>query len=242
MNVRVFGIVPVLDAALRAVCDADTRHILAVSAIHRLARALPFEHLYLAGSLDAADLAESRTWPSARVELLRCAGATRADVVRSTLERLRPRARPDDWLLLHDLAFPCVSIVAVRRLMSEVGYDAVGGLLAVPMPDTLKRADAGSASHVPRVLRTEDRRELWQAQMPQAFRFAVLERALRVAVGSDFDELEAIEMLVQRGEVNAPRLVAGSVLNVRVSDDASAALALAVLRAQGEGSAQTGAG
>jgi 2-C-methyl-D-erythritol 4-phosphate cytidylyltransferase len=127
--------------------------------------------------------------------------------------------------------------------MSELRDDPIGGLLAAPMADTLKRADGESGSGDPaRVLRTEDRRALWHAQTPRVFRFAGLARALEVTAASTaIDELEALEMLAASGDIAQPRLIAGSPLNVRVRDRAGATLALAILRAQDQGDTQTAA-
>ncbi|NJD36596.1 MAG: 2-C-methyl-D-erythritol 4-phosphate cytidylyltransferase, partial [Betaproteobacteria bacterium] len=108
-----------------------------------------------------------------RIKVLRCGGETRAASVLNGLQELADELDADDWVLVHDAARPCLTTELLDRLLNELSGDEVGGLLAVPVADTLKRADA-----VGRVLRTEPREGLWQAQTPQMFRYGVLEQAL----------------------------------------------------------------
>jgi 2-C-methyl-D-erythritol 4-phosphate cytidylyltransferase len=117
------------------------------------------------------------------------------------------------------------------RLVGELADDPVGGLLAVPVADTLKRAavsaDAGAGT---RVLRTEDRASLWQAQTPQMFRCGLLRAALaRPEALAATDEAGAIEALAATGRCPAPRLVRGSARNVKITYAADLALAAALL-------------
>jgi 2-C-methyl-D-erythritol 4-phosphate cytidylyltransferase/2-C-methyl-D-erythritol 2,4-cyclodiphosphate synthase len=124
------------------------------------------------------------------VTALRCGGRTRSDTVRNALQALAGTCRDDDWILVHDAARPCVPQDALARLVAQVGDDAVGGLLAIPVADTLKRAEG--AGDAPRVLRTENRGGLWQAQTPQMFRYGVLVRALaQPAAAECTDEAQA---------------------------------------------------
>ncbi len=125
-------------------------------------------------------------------------------------------------------------IDALQRLVAELADDPVGGLLAIPVADTLKREDP----RVPaRVLRTEDRAGLWQAQTPQMFRYGVLRDALaRPGALDATDEAQAVEALSAEGACALPRLVAGSALNVKVTFPADLALAAAILAVQ-EGTA-----
>jgi len=170
--------------------------------------------------------------PRTGVDVLRCGGATRAGTVANALAALADRVADDDWVLVHDAARPCVPVDALRRLVTELARDTVGGLLAIPVADTLKRAtpvgDGG-----PRVLRTVDRTGLWQAQTPQMFRAGVLRAALAVPGAHDAtDEAAAIEALAAGGECASPRLVAGSALNLKVTYPADLALAAAILLSQ----------
>jgi 2-C-methyl-D-erythritol 4-phosphate cytidylyltransferase len=149
-----------------------------------------------------------------------CGGATRAESVTRALERMRAELQADDWVLVHDAARPCLTADLIDRLMTELAQDQAGGLLAIPVADTLKRNDGAG-----RVLRTELRDRLWQAQTPQMFRFAPLLGALRAAdPGSTSDEASAMERLGHR-----PRLVMGSAANLKVTYPEDLALAELIL-------------
>jgi len=152
-----------------------------------------------------------------------CGGATRAQSVLLGLRQMRDRVSDDDWLLVHDAARPCLTRELIDRLVHELAADEVGGLLAVPAADTLKREDGAR-----RILRTESREHLWQAQTPQMFRYALLLRALETAdLAGVTDEASAVEQLNRR-----PRLVAGSAENLKVTFAEDVELAALILRAQ----------
>jgi 2-C-methyl-D-erythritol 4-phosphate cytidylyltransferase len=163
------------------------------------------------------------------VEAVRCGGATRAQTVRNALAHLAPRCSADDWIVVHDAARPCVPRDALARLMSELSSDTVGGLLAIPVADTLKRASDDAAS--PRVLRTEDRSGLWHAQTPQMFRFGVLMEAMQQSGLDATDEAQAVEALASVGRCAPPRLVRGSVANLKITYPEDLIVAAAILRA-----------
>lgn len=128
---------------------------------------------------------------AAKLTILRRGGASRADSVRNGLEAMADEVAADDWVLVHDAARPCLSPALLDRLLNQAGNDAVGGLLAVPVADTLKRADA--TQHVDATLPREG---LWQAQTPQMFRHAMLLQALRqMGDAVPTDEARAIEAL-----------------------------------------------
>ena len=170
--------------------------------------------------------------PRSGVETAGCGGATRAASVRNALALLGVRAARDDWILVHDAARPCLPRDALARLLHELDGDAVGGLLAVPVADTLKRADGDRPS--PRVLRTEDRGALWQAQTPQMFRHHVLAAALaRDPTAAWTDESQAVEAYAATGACAAPRLVRGDPSNLKVTHAADLDLAAAIVAAQG---------
>lgn len=137
-------------------------------------------------------------------------GAERMDSVLAGLTALQKRAATDDWVLVHDAARPCLQGDDVDRLMDELRDDAVGGLLAAPVVDTLKRAD-----DVGRIAQTVPREQLWRALTPQMFRRDVLLRALQGAVASGravTDEAQAVEALGMR-----PRLIAGDADNIKIT-------------------------
>ncbi len=148
-----------------------------------------------------------------RLETLFCGGATRAASVFNGLVAMADVVESDDWVLVHDAARPCLDAVLIDRLCGELADDNVGGLLAVPVADTLKRDDGNH-----RVTETVSREKLWQAQTPQMFRYRLLLEALRSAKpGSVTDEASAIEQLGLH-----PKLVPGSSRNLKVTfpDDA----------------------
>ena len=153
---------------------------------------------------------------------VRCGGATRAVTVASGLAELgRLGARAHDWVLVHDGARCLVRATWIDALIDACRDDAVGGLLAVPVSDTLKREAHG------RVAATLPRAGVWQAQTPQMFRLGVLTDALRRAGADATDEASAIEAIGL-----APRLVLGSVENLKVTHMADFALAEALLQAR----------
>lgn len=157
----------------------------------------------------------------ARVETLYCGGATRAASVYNGLLAVRDFVFGDDWVLVHDAARPCLDPAAVERLLGAVGEADDGGLLALPITDTVKRSDAAG-----RVLGTEPREALWQAQTPQMFRYGNLVEALRRAGAEVTDEAMAIERLGLK-----PRLVRGDPRNLKVTHPEDLALAELILRA-----------
>ena len=166
-----------------------------------------------------------------RVLALRCGGATRAATVRKALQAIAPRVADDDWILVHDAARPCVPRNALARLVHELRDDAVGGLLALPLGDTLKRASA--MDEPPRVMRTEPREGLWLAQTPQMFRHRLLAAAHGLdAQGRCTDEAQAIEALAATGVCDLPRLVLGSPANLKITYRGDLALAAAILAMQ----------
>jgi len=142
----------------------------------------------------------------ARLTPLFCGGATRADSVLGGLRAIENELAGADWVLVHDAARPCVAGWQIEKLMLELAHDEVGGLLAVPMADTLKRAD-----EYHRVEGTVSREGLWRAQTPQMFRYTMLRRALESARDVT-DEAAAIEALGLR-----PRLVEGDAANLKVT-------------------------
>lgn len=135
-----------------------------------------------------------------------CGGPTRADSVLAGLRAIGDEAAQSDWVLVHDAARPCLAPWHIDKLVRELAHDEVGGLLAVPVADTLKRAD--SHRHV---AATVPRDSLWQAQTPQMFRYVMLRRALESAHGVT-DEASAIEAAGLR-----PRLIEGDATNLKVT-------------------------
>ncbi|MBU0751553.1 MAG: 2-C-methyl-D-erythritol 4-phosphate cytidylyltransferase [Gammaproteobacteria bacterium] len=146
----------------------------------------------------------------ARLEVLRCGGDTRAASVTQGLRAMRRDVAPEDWVLVHDAARACLTVDHVAKLISEAGVDPVGGILAMPLADTLKQASE-SGDGVARIATTVPRDRLWQAQTPQMFRHGMLLDALEFAPAVT-DEASAIEALGLK-----PRLVAADVTNFKVT-------------------------
>jgi 2-C-methyl-D-erythritol 4-phosphate cytidylyltransferase len=141
-----------------------------------------------------------------RLAPLWCGGASRRDSVLNGLVAMADVVDPEDWVLVHDAARPCLAPEDLARLIDAVDDDEIGGILAVPVADTLKRADGEG-----RIAATEPRAALWLAQTPQMFRHGTLLRALGGAAAAT-DEASAVEALGLR-----PRLVHGSVRNLKVT-------------------------
>jgi 2-C-methyl-D-erythritol 4-phosphate cytidylyltransferase len=177
-----------------------------------LAREPRISKLFVVVSPDDAwwDNYEWRGWED-RLQVLRCGGATRAETVLNGLDAMATWCSADDWVLVHDAARPCLPADSLGKLLDEVADDAVGGLLAVPVADTLKRAAADVASGA-RVDTTVPRAGLWQAQTPQMFRHGLLSKALRAAGADMTDEASAIEQLGLH-----PRLIESDSRNLKVT-------------------------
>ena len=151
-----------------------------------------------------------------------CGGSTRAQSVLNGLNALLAQgADAHDWVLVHDAARCLITAQQVDSLIDACEGDPVGGLLALPLPDTLKRAVDG------RVVQTVDRSDKWLAQTPQMFRLGALRSALAAAGDAVTDEASAMEMAG-----HAPLLVQGSAQNFKVTYPQDFALAEAVLRSR----------
>jgi 2-C-methyl-D-erythritol 4-phosphate cytidylyltransferase len=218
--------------------------------IERLAAGFPLTMTYVA--LAVGDRwYDRRIGVRDRVAALRCGGNTRAETVRNALAAIGGAAS-DDWVVVHDAARPCVDAASLARLQRELVDDDIGGILAVPVVSALKRADGygrslsteprGGLLAIPladtlkredqadrrRVLRTEDRAGLWQAQTPQMFRYGVLRDALaRPGAELAVDEAQAVEAMGHK-----PRLIAGNSTNLKISYPEDLVLAAAILSAE----------
>ncbi len=141
-----------------------------------------------------------------RVRPLICAGSTRAETVLNALGALQTELAASDWVLVHDAVRPCLTGEGLSRLLDTLLDDAVGGLLATPVTDTLKRQE-----DTQRVQQTVSREGLWTAQTPQMFRYAMLRQALQCSQSST-DESSAMEAMGY-----APLLVMGESTNIKVT-------------------------
>lgn len=144
---------------------------------------------------------------ASRVTVLRCGGATRMESIRNGLHAVRATLADTDHVLVHDAARPGLNAALIERLITETGDHPAGGLLALPVVDTVKRhSDSG--------ITTVDRANLWLAQTPQMFTYALLCRALDAATdpAAITDDASAVEALGL-----APRLVEGHPRNLKVT-------------------------
>ncbi len=196
---------------------------------NRMQNALPKQYLPLAGkpvishviqvffnhpriaSIHLALSPEDAFWRSlsinaeSKLQLHYTGGASRSETVLNTLKAID--ADDEDWILVHDAARPGLSAALLESLLNALQDDAVGGLLAMPVADTLKQSQLEN-----RVEKTVSRQNLWQAQTPQMFRYATLKKALIAFDGVPTDEAEAIEALGLQ-----PKLVQGELANLKVT-------------------------
>ncbi|MCZ7564556.1 MAG: 2-C-methyl-D-erythritol 4-phosphate cytidylyltransferase [Burkholderiales bacterium] len=225
MTARLFGLIPAAGAGVRFRGDTPKQYTpiagqpMLVHAARALASHPAVELVFVVLAVDDRRFAEL-DWSALgeRVAPLFCGGPRRRDSVMNGLVAMADAANPDDWVLVHDAARPCLEAATLARMIDALAGDEVGGILAVPVADTLKRTADGA-----RIARTEPRDGLWQAQTPQMFRHGVLMRALG-ATGEVTDESAAVEALGLR-----PRLVHGSARNLKVTYPEDVAVAEALL-------------
>ena len=226
---RCFVLVPCAGAGSRAGTTQPKQYQLVAGqpmVLHTLAALAVVRRL--AGGVVVLSPGDDFAWPQgpawpARFERVPCGGSTRAQSVFQGLKALQARGvRPADWVLVHDAARCLITPAQVDSLIDACLPDACGGLLALPLPDTLK-SESGR-----RVQATVPREDKWLAQTPQMFRLGDLHAALDATAASGFagvtDEASAMEMAGHH-----PLLVAGSAHNFKVTYPQDFALAQAVL-------------
>jgi 2-C-methyl-D-erythritol 4-phosphate cytidylyltransferase len=198
---------------------------------NRMANALPKQYIPLAGKpiishtvqvffnhprISGIHLAlnpEDNFWrsltlePASKLKLHYTGGGSRSETVLNTLEAIAPQINEDDWILVHDAARPGLTHQLLDNLLNTLENDEVGGLLALPLADTLKKADSDNT-----VEKTIPRDNLWQAQTPQMFRYGLLKQALSSFKGAPTDEAQAIEVLGFQ-----PKLVQGELRNLKIT-------------------------
>ena len=179
---------------------------------HTLARLC--NHPRISGVMVAL-AAHDRWWPEIvtqfdRPPLVAAGGEQRCDSVLNCLDALTEHASMEDWILVHDAVRPCLRAEDIDGLMDQLCSDQVGGLLAMPVKDTMKRADGDA-----RISETVSRESLWHAQTPQMFRLGALREAIRRCVDAGrnvTDEAQAMELTGAR-----PRLVQGHEDNIKIT-------------------------
>jgi 2-C-methyl-D-erythritol 4-phosphate cytidylyltransferase len=208
---RHFALIPAAGVGSRMAADLPKQYLplagrpMLLHSIAAFVASPAIEHVFVVVSADDGYI-DSLDLPVGRVTVLKVGGATRKDSVQQGLQALRAQAGDEDWVLVHDAARPGFSPALLQRLLAALDEDEVGGLLALPVVDTVKKAgpDARAAS-------TVSREGLWAAQTPQMFRIGLLQRALAAATDVT-DEASAVEALGL-----APKLVEGSLANLKVT-------------------------
>ncbi|PIE82714.1 MAG: 2-C-methyl-D-erythritol 4-phosphate cytidylyltransferase [Candidatus Contendobacter odensis] len=190
--------------------------------VHTLRTLLSHSHI---SGLAVVVSAEDEWWSSVTAHLKTAkplwtviGGAERCHSVLNGLAALRAHADHNDWVLVHDAARPCLTQDDLDRLFFELMDDPVGGLLAVPVRDTLKRAE-----NTQRIKITVDRSQLWHALTPQMFQLGRLYDALQAAIDRGLlvtDEAAAMEIAGW-----APRLIEGRATNMKITRPEDLALA-----------------
>lgn len=159
-------------------------------------------------------------------DLVRVAGgAERCFSVLNALEALQERAQPQDWVLVHDAARPCLRREDIDHLIGMLEAHAAGGLLGVPVRDTMKRT-----SDTDVISETVERNNLWHAFTPQMFRYDKLLKAMKGAIAAGClvtDEASAIEWAGEK-----PLMVEGHPDNIKITRPEDLPLAAFYLAAQ----------
>jgi len=215
ITTRVWGILPAAGSGSRMACDIPKQYLTVAGktvAEHTLRQMLGVSSIdCVMVALSPADAWWS-TLPSALRDMVMVTegGASRAQSVFNALAVLRDNAADNDWALVHDMARPCLTTANIEAMIAALADDPIGGVLATPVVDTLKRADQHG-----RVSETVSRDNLWRAQTPQMFRFRALYEALETGMAANreiTDEASAIEQMGQR-----PRLIAGPADNIKIT-------------------------
>ncbi|MCE7506904.1 2-C-methyl-D-erythritol 4-phosphate cytidylyltransferase [Polynucleobacter sp. IMCC30063] len=209
---RLLGTKPMLAYAIEAALNTPEIHSIWVGLSPQFHEAESI--LYLEGMAERAQ---------GRLHLLPTGGATRHETVLNTLSALlNVQISPDDWVLVHDAARPGITVGLIQQLIAAVNAAETnqpnlwGGLLAMPLADTLKRAELSTRGSLAQA--TLARQHLWQAQTPQMFQLGTLHSALTQAleVGVEItDEASAMELLGAK-----PLLVEGATRNFKVTHPA----------------------
>ena len=144
---------------------------------------------------------------SNKTTLIDCGGSNRSETVLNALRIIGEDIQKKDWIMVHDAARVGITESLVNNFIREIVDDKVGGILAIPALDTVKRVDKKQ-----QIIRTEKRDEIWLAQTPQMFRFDLLNKALTSFKGNPTDESEAIEAFGL-----SPKIVKGNLVNFKIT-------------------------
>jgi 2-C-methyl-D-erythritol 4-phosphate cytidylyltransferase len=218
-----FALIPAAGVGARIGADCPKQYmplagkLMLLHVLDTFASAPAIAHVYVVVSAEdgyIGDALAGANHLADRVTVIYKGGATRHQSVLNGLQAMREQVGDQDWVLVHDAARPGLTVDLIDRLIAALQGDPVGGLLALPVVDTLKRSDTDG-----RVQATVARDWLWAAQTPQMFRYALLRRALEQAVDVT-DEASAVEALGLK-----PALVEGSPRNFKITLPHDVALA-----------------
>lgn len=185
------------------------------------------DHVFVVLSADDRDWQQQMAGVqlSDKLTCLHCGGDTRAQTVMNGLLAIADQAQEEDWVLVHDAARPGLNQALLSKLVNTLKTDEVGGLLALPLADTLKKMCNDKDS--PTVQKTLPRAGLWQAQTPQMFRYAMLKEALQKTQTTPTDEAQAIENMGYY-----PKLVTGALRNLKVTYPQDLTVAAALMQTE----------
>jgi 2-C-methyl-D-erythritol 4-phosphate cytidylyltransferase len=218
-----FALIPAAGVGARIGADCPKQYmplagkLMLLHVLDTFASARSITHTYVVVSAEdgyIGDALAGANHLADRVTVIYKGGTTRHQSVLNGLQAMREQVGDQDWVLVHDAARPGLTVNLIDRLTAALRDDPVGGLLALPVVDTLKRGDTDG-----RVQATVSRDRLWAAQTPQMFRYALLRRALEQAVDMT-DEASAVEALGLK-----PALVEGSPRNFKITLPHDVALA-----------------
>lgn len=208
---RYFALIPAAGVGARMAASSPKQY-LPINGVPMLQHTLEaFRHSELIAHtyvvVSAGDGYIDSVTPERGVTVLRCGGGTRMDSILNGLRAIRAEARDEDMVLVHDAARPGLTPALIAKLISAVGEHEGGGLLALPVVDTVKSTRSGAVETTPRD-------GLWLAQTPQMFSYALLLRALALAPDPNAitDDASAVEMLGY-----SPKLVEGHPRNMKVT-------------------------
>ncbi len=229
----IWGLIPAAGAGLRMDSDKPKQYLLIRGRpviLHTLERLCHYPRL--SGVMVGIPV-QDRYWQAHEIEAERLpkflgtypGGATRAQTVLNGLKALAAHARDSDWVLVHDAVRPCVRLSDIDALVNAVEAGNEGGLLALPVADTVKRAGKEN-----QVAETVPRKDFWRALTPQMFRIGALRMALEKSLSRSSevtDEAAAIEAVGGH-----PKLVAGHADNIKITLPGDLALAELFLKQQ----------
>ena len=136
-------------------------------------------------------------------------------------------AESDDWVLVHDMARPCITSADIKKLIDQLQEHPVGGILAVPVSDTLKKIQPEDAEQMAAIEKTQDRSDFFAAQTPQMFRYGLLVRALETMLEEQqlpTDEASAIEYIGEQAII-----IEGRSDNIKITHPQDLVIAQAIM-------------